>query len=109
MIVSSEIVANDLQADGRRYITERHAFSDGSIYDHYYLAAIDTDHNAAMLARVRQIEVQVAEAEGLQIISDLEDSAQAKEDDFLAKMSDADRKTLLKQTDAEIAAVKEKV
>ena len=104
-ITSSEIVANDLQADGRRYIRERHTDDTGDTHDAYYLAKVGTDHNAVMLARVAGIEAQIAETEAQQAENILLESAQAKEEEYLRSRTDAERKTLFGLTDEEVAVV----
>lgn len=104
-IISSEIVANDLQADGRRYIRERHTDDTGAVHGAYYLAGVGTDHNAVMLARVAGIEAQLAETAAYAVERILLDSAQAKEEEYLRNVSDAERVTLFGQTEEEIAVV----
>jgi len=51
-IVSSIIIANDPQADGRFAVCERHTDDHGLTHDVNYLADPGTDVNAVMLARV---------------------------------------------------------
>lgn len=56
-IVSSTIVEDAAQVDGRRYIRERHVDHLGTVIEVLYLGAANTDANAVMLARVPSIEV----------------------------------------------------
>ena len=63
MIISSTIIEDRSQRDGRRSVTERHVDSTGSAHDVYYLAESNTDVNVAMAARVPQITANLQAAE----------------------------------------------
>jgi len=56
VIVSSDFTVGHAQADGRRYVTERHTFDDGSVEVVEYLADSKADHAAIMAARALVIE-----------------------------------------------------
>lgn len=58
-IVSSQIVADRAQADGRRYVTERHTDSEGATHDVTYLAESDGDAQATANARQATILAQL--------------------------------------------------
>ena len=62
-IVASEIIEDSAQADGRRYIRERHTDDLGVSHDVTYLAELGTDEEAVMASRVAQIEEQLRQAE----------------------------------------------
>ena len=62
-IVSSIVEVGHAQRDGRRYAIERHTDHLGTAHLFEYLAAIDADHNAIMLARVPKIEAHLAAVE----------------------------------------------
>lgn len=63
IIISSEIVEDRIQIDGRRQIRERHTESDGLSHDVVYMAEADVDVDAEMSARVPVLETQLTEAE----------------------------------------------
>lgn len=54
-IVSSKIIQDDPQPDGRRVIREAHTLSDGSIYYVYYLAEPNDDVEIRMSDRVTEL------------------------------------------------------
>lgn len=56
VIVSSEITGNNLQADGRRVITEIHTDSEGGRHRYSYMANIGVDIDAVMTTRVARVE-----------------------------------------------------
>lgn len=60
MIVSSTIVSDSIQADGRRWIRELHLDDLGNGYPVMYLAESRYDAETAMKARARQIELDLA-------------------------------------------------
>lgn len=64
-IVSSTHTLGHAQADGRRYVTERHTDSMGAVYVVEYLAAVGTDYVAVRDARAVVIADQLAEAEAI--------------------------------------------
>lgn len=55
MIISSEIISDIPQVDGRRDVTERHTYSDGATQDINYLA--DADLDALFIASQRAINI----------------------------------------------------
>lgn len=55
-IVSSVIVEDSAQIDGRRYIRERHTDSFGVVMEVLYLGAANTNAAAVMAARVASLE-----------------------------------------------------
>lgn len=63
MIVSSLILDDARQADGSRWITERHTDQLGLAYDIRYLADALTDILAAMAARVARLNTWLTEGE----------------------------------------------
>lgn len=62
-IVSSEIVADQVQIDGRRHVQERHVDHLGQVLDVFYMAEAAADTSVALQARVAVLEAQLAEAE----------------------------------------------
>ena len=62
-IVSSAIVEDHAQADGRRWIRERHTDQVGLLYEFAWLAAAAQDAPAVMNARVASINVDLIAAE----------------------------------------------
>lgn len=58
-IVSSIIVEDRAQADGRRHVRERHTDHVGGTHDAVYLAESGADAEAVMAARVANIEAQL--------------------------------------------------
>lgn len=62
-IVSSVIVSDRPQTDGRRFIRERHTDHLGDTHDAAYLAEVDTDEDAVMAVRAAKIEAYLREAE----------------------------------------------
>ena len=107
VIVSSEIVADDAQADRRRYIREHHTDDSGEVHTAYYLGPANTDANAVMLARVPEIEAQRAEAVVAQKFAEDKDSAETKERVYLDGLSEAEYKQLTSVTDDELKAIRE--
>lgn len=61
-IISSIILENQPQSDGRRSVRERHTADDGTNYDACYLAEPGTDVNAVMVARVPILDQMLADA-----------------------------------------------
>lgn len=61
--MQSQIISILPQADGRAYVRERHIDALGVAHEVEYLAAPDTDHTAAMLARAPQIEAELRQSE----------------------------------------------
>lgn len=62
-IVSSSIVEDRQQVDGRRAIRERHTDHAGAIHEFAYLASAGDDVSAVMASRVASIESGLASAE----------------------------------------------
>lgn len=62
-IVSSQIVADDPQIDGRRHVAERHTDHVGVQHFVRYIAAAADDVNAIMAARVAPLEAQLKASE----------------------------------------------
>ena len=62
-IVSSQITEDSRQADGRRWITEKHTDSVGKAYQVKYLAESDTDVNVVMSARVSAMDQMLIDTE----------------------------------------------
>jgi hypothetical protein len=62
-IVSSKIIADLVQRDGRHWITERHVDNAGIEHLVTYLAAVGTDAAAVMAARVAQLAADIATGE----------------------------------------------
>ena len=61
-IVSSEIVADDAQADGRRTIVEHHTDDEGEVHRNRTIGVpASRDATAMMLARVPRIEERLAD------------------------------------------------
>ena len=68
IVSSTYVLDGHTQADGRRYVTEKHADSEGVTHELYYLAEAGADYSAIMLSRVAQIENDLAEQEAATII-----------------------------------------
>lgn len=62
-IVSSEIVEDRVQVDGRRSVHERHTDDQGRVHEVAYLAEAGENVTTAMNSRVAQINAQLVEAE----------------------------------------------
>lgn len=62
-IVSSVFVVGQPQVDGRCYVREVHVDNAGLEHSFEYLAAVNADYNAIMLARVPLIDEQLKAAE----------------------------------------------
>ena len=106
-IVSSEIVADDAQADGRRYIREHHTDDAGVVHTFGpVLAPANTNAEAVMLARVPQIEAQIAATVISAQRGDDADSGHVKEQIYLDDLSEADAIRLIGYTAAELEAVR---
>ena len=108
-IVSSTFVLEHAQKDGRRHVREYHTDEKGVVHEAGYLADVGTNHKAVMLARVPGIEAQLAEAERVEKFTADEDSARAKLDGYVARLSDDDAKRLIGYTDDELKIVRERV
>lgn len=63
MIVTSLIVEDRVQVDGRRAIQERHVDHVGRVESVFYLAEAGADATAIMLARVPILEQQASDRE----------------------------------------------
>lgn len=63
MIVSSQIVEDRVQVDGRRAIQERHVDHVGRVESVFYLSEAGDNVDAIMLARVPVLEQQATERE----------------------------------------------
>src|SRR3990167_5429163 len=63
MITSSTIIEDSIQADGRRFIRERHTDHLGVFHEISYLAESTANAETAMTARVTQIVEQLKQAE----------------------------------------------
>lgn len=63
-IVSSTYTLDDhAQADGRKYVTEMHTDSVGTVHTERYLAAVGADYQAIANARAAVIAAALADAE----------------------------------------------
>lgn len=62
-IISSKVVEDQPQVDGRRSIHELHVDHLGEIYDVFYMAAEKDDVSAVLATRATQIEDDLAAAE----------------------------------------------
>jgi hypothetical protein len=62
-IVSSQIIEDRVQVDGRRSVRERHTDDLDSVHDVSYLAEAEANISTTMAARVAQIEASLLEAE----------------------------------------------
>ena len=80
MIVSSKIVDDGRQRDGRRWITESHVDQFGVDYRVMYLCPADWDADAAMKLRAKQIEADI-EAQSVELVR--RTAAQAKVESVL--------------------------
>ena len=62
-IVLSEIVEDSVQADGRRYVRERHTDNLGRVQFVVYLAEAGANASATMTARVLDLDAALVAAE----------------------------------------------
>lgn len=62
-IITSEIVEDRVQCDGRRMVQERHVDHLGRVNDVFYMATASEDVYAFMLARVPMLEQQAIDRE----------------------------------------------
>jgi hypothetical protein len=67
-IVSSTITAGEVQADGRRFITETHVAEDGTDYTYTYLTDNSIDTEAVSSARVVLLNTQIAAKAAAQLL-----------------------------------------
>ena len=104
-IVSSEMAIGHAQADGRRYITERHTFEDASVVIAVSLADA-TGAEDRMKARIADLERQQTDAAAAKAEVLLRDSAVSKLDAWLLTGDDAAIKTETRLTDAELEALR---
>ncbi len=58
-IVSSTVLRQDPQADGRSYITERHVADDGASYEYTYLADADLDVQNVLSLRAQRLAAEL--------------------------------------------------
>ena len=65
MITLSQIVSNQVQADGNLLIHEQHTASDGVIYDHIYFADPASDVDAVCIARGAVIGAELDKREAV--------------------------------------------
>ena len=63
IIVSSTIVSDSPQSDGRRYVRERHVEADGTRHDVTWMAEVGQEADAFLAIRAAQIEAQLIENE----------------------------------------------
>lgn len=66
-ITSSQIVSTRPQADGRSYVTERHAVSNGTEVVVEYLADANLDLDAVMVARTARIQADLQSREAIEL------------------------------------------
>lgn len=76
-IVSSVIIEDAAQKDGRRWITERHTDQLGKTYDVVYIAIEGANVNTALAARATQINQQLIDRETAANVQRAIDSAAA--------------------------------
>lgn len=60
MITAATLIEGPLQADGRRYVQEKHTSVEGKVYEFSYLADGDMDVQAIMAARRQKLTEQLA-------------------------------------------------
>jgi len=72
-IISSQIIENQVQKDGRRSVRERHIDHLGALHFIQYLANADTDVNVIMLDRVPSINAMLIDNEEQKLISKFEE------------------------------------
>jgi hypothetical protein len=58
-IVSSSILEDRVQIDGRRHIHERHVDSAGTTYDYFWMAEADLDTSDILAARAAGLPDQI--------------------------------------------------
>lgn len=105
-IVTSVIISDDVQADGRRDIRERHTDDLGDIYPAHYLGEANTDANAVMLARVPFIEAQIEEVLIEATRRANKESALVKTNDYFDGQTDEELKRDFGYTDGELVEVR---
>lgn len=62
-ILSSTFAVGHAQADGRRYVTERHTDDAGGVHEREYLAALGADHAAIAAAYAVELADELAAGE----------------------------------------------
>lgn len=67
-IVSSTFIVGHAQADGRRYVTERHTDDSGGVHEREYLAPVGADHAAIAGGYAVQLAEALAVGEFEEII-----------------------------------------
>jgi len=69
-IVSSTYTVGHAQADGRRWVIERHTDHLGAVHERRYKAADGVDYVAIRTARIALIEAELAEQEAALLLGD---------------------------------------
>jgi|GEM_PF-6650443 len=71
-IISSNIIADSKQADGRRWVTEEHVDSGGVGHRVTYMSGAQADAESAMNARVASVDESLSESEISRYINRIE-------------------------------------
>ena len=109
MIVSSTYTEGPQQADGRRYITERHTDDSGEVYSYEWLHDGTQDIQAVVAARAaainaRQDALRLVQEQGVPI------SRRITPDAFMSRLTPAEQaKIELASTDVPSATVQERL
>ena len=88
MIVKSSIIADRMQIDGRRYITERHTYKSGNVLLVEYLADAKLDADQRMKERVPELETQVSQEAADRSDAFIKVAIDEKQSAYLKSLSD---------------------
>lgn len=105
-IISSQIISEVTQADGRISVTERHTDHNGADHDVLYLAAADMDIQAVLSARGAKMGAEIDRREAVEAeASNFEIPLSQVE--FLKRFTQLERKAVYeaKRTDSEVEDV----
>jgi hypothetical protein len=104
-IVTSTIIAEHVQRDGRRDITERHVTDTGETIDVHYRADAKADVRRTMRNRVAVIEAQLAE----RAAREAEQAAlEARRDEVIKRLPVANVADVLMVDEAEASRLKDR-
>ena len=105
-IISSQIVSQTPQVDGRVSVTERHTDHNGADHDVSYLAAADMDIYAVLSARAAKMGAEIDRREAVEAESN-NFEIPLSQVEFLKRFTQLERKAVYeaKRTDSEVEDV----
>lgn len=103
MIVSSEIISDVRQIDGRRSVVERHVSDDGKEVIVSYMAEARADARLEMLVRSAQIDEDIVDQEAIRQSERTLDRERAQ---AMLALRDADIQAILRLRPEDVVAAK---